>query len=343
MRNAFVLLCLTVWWSVSAQLPAFDPTQQPAAPDYALEKNWSALPFHKDEADRIPKSETWVSDSAKQVDVFYIYPTLYMKGKTWNADLEDKNLNKRLDTKPVRYQASVFNASCRVYAPRYRQSIIDVFYDSTSNGTNSLAFAYEDVKRAFEYYLKHYNAGRPFIIASHSQGTYHARRLLKEMLDGTELSKRMVAAYTIGYEINEGMYTVIKPCGNATTTGCYITWASYKKGFEPTGSDLQLAGDVCINPLTWNSDSAAADATRSKGGMLLNFAKRYSNACATQIHHHLLWVDTRMPIVSSMNNLHIADYNLFWYDIRENVAERVKTFLNNNQTTKHSNNKTTKQ
>jgi hypothetical protein len=327
MRSVLLFSCLTVCFCVSAQLPAFDPAQQPAAPDYSLEKNWSALPFRTDEADRIPKWEEWISDSLKAVDVFYIYPTLYMKGKTWNADTENKKLNKRLDTKPVRYQASVFNASCRVYAPRYRQSIIDVFYDSTSNGKNSLAFAYDDVKRAFEYYLKHYNAGRPFIIASHSQGTYHARRLLKEMLDGTELSKRMVAAYAIGYALTDTMFTALKPCGNATETGCYITWASYKNGFEPTESDLQLAGNICINPVTWSRDTASVAGHYHKGTLLLNFGKRYEKACRTQIHNNILWVDNRLPIVSSMNNLHIADYNLFWFDIRDNVAERVKEYL----------------
>jgi hypothetical protein len=327
MKNAFVVMCLVVSFCVSAQLPAFNPAQQPAAPDYSLEKNWSALPFRKDEADKIPKWETWVSDSLKEVDVFYIYPTLYMKGKTWNADVEDKKLNRRIDTKPVRYQASVFNASCRVYAPRYRQSIIDVFYDSTSNGKNSLAFAYDDVKRAFEYYLKHYNAGRPFIIASHSQGTYHARRLLKEMLDGTELSKRMVAAYAIGFALYDTMYTVLKPCENATQTGCFITWASYKKGYEPQSADRQLAGNICINPVTWSRDTMPVEVYFSKGTLLLDFSKRYEKACRTQIHNNVLWVENHLPIVGSMNNLHIADYNLFWFDIRDNVAQRVKEYL----------------
>ncbi len=37
--------------------------------------------------------------------------------------------------------------------------------------------AYEDLKTAFENYLKHYNKGRPIIIASHSQGSLHALRL----------------------------------------------------------------------------------------------------------------------------------------------------------------------
>jgi len=28
--------------------------------------------------------------------------------------------------------------------------------------------------------------------------------------------------------------------------------------------------------------------------------------------------------VRSFNVMHIADYNLFWYDMRKNVADRIK-------------------
>ena len=84
--NLLLILFLS-FCAHAQQLGAFDPKDQPAAPDYSLEKNWSALPFHFDAADVIPSSETWKSDSLKNVDVFYIYPTVYMSGKTWNADL----------------------------------------------------------------------------------------------------------------------------------------------------------------------------------------------------------------------------------------------------------------
>src|SRR5437870_3491972 len=110
---AFMLLTVLS----QAQPGVFNAADQPAAPDYSQEKNWSALPFHEDAADEIPSSETWVNDSLKQADVFYIYPTIYMKGKSWNADVNNKTLNKKIDNKPVKYQATVFNNSARVYAP----------------------------------------------------------------------------------------------------------------------------------------------------------------------------------------------------------------------------------
>jgi hypothetical protein len=322
-RSLLVITILLNAMNISAQLPAFDPKDQPAAPDYANEKYWNALPFRNDAADVIPASEQWVNDSLKDVDVFYIYPTIYMSGPTWNADVNNKKLNKRIDSKPVRYQASVFNASCRVYSPRYRQSIIASFSDK-NDGVKSLEFAYQDVKRAFQYYMEHYNHGRPVIIASHSQGTYHARKLLKEFFDTTALRRQLVAAYVIGFGFNEKSYTNLKPCTNATQTGCYITWASFKKGFEPGGSPLY--DNVCVNPVTWNRDTIQVDRSKSVGGILLNFNKEYAQACETQIHNNFLWVDTHIPIVRSFRNMHIADYNLFWFDIRKNVADRVAVF-----------------
>lgn len=328
MRILCFACCVMLIRPVFGQVPEkFDAKEQPAAPDYSQEKHWSVLPFRQDAADKIPDWETWVDDSLKQVDVFYIHPTMYMKGKTWNADVDDKKLNKRVDTKPIQYQASVFNASCRVYAPRYRQSIIDVFKDKKDEGAKSLAFAYDDVKRAFEYYLKNYNSGRPFIIASHSQGTHHSRRLLKEMIDNNpKLRQQMVAAYAIGFAIYDTMYTVLKPCHNATETGCYITWSSYKSNFVPEPDDV-LVGNVCVNPVTWTRDTAIVSADLSKGTLLLNFNRKYERACGTQIHNNILWVNNSLPLVRSVNVLHIADYNLFWFDIRHNVADRIKAYL----------------
>ncbi len=322
MKSLNLLAFLFLALGLSAQ--KFDGAKQPAAPDYSKESSWSALPFREDAADKIPDDERWVSDSLKDVDVFYIYPTLYMSGKTWNEDLANAKLNKSIDNKPVKYQASVFNASCRVYAPRYRQAKIKAFYDK-EDGEKALDFAYQDVKRAFQYYLDHYNHGRPIIIASHSQGTRHARYLLKDFFDGTELQKRLVAAYVVGFRFDENMYTSLKPCNNATQTGCYVTWASFKKGYIPFKS-LALFGTVCVNPVTWNRDTIAIDKSKSMGAILLDFNKKYDGACGTEIHKGYLWVDAHLPIVRSWTVLHIADYNLFWYDIRKNVADRVKAF-----------------
>ena len=231
--------------ALSKPLSPFSASDQPKAPDYSNIKYWSALPFRNDAADLTPKNESWIDDSLKNADVFYIYPTLYSKGKTWNADVDNKKLNKRLDNFPVKYQASIFNQAARVYAPRYRQAIIDSYFDTIGNGKGALDFAYEDVKNAFEYYLKNYNQGRPIIIASHSQGTTHCRRLLKDYFDTPDMKARLVCAYIVGYEIDTLNYSIISPCSNATETNCYVTWSTFKDEFQYKDK-LHYFGNICI-------------------------------------------------------------------------------------------------
>lgn len=316
----FLLLCI----SLKAQLSYFDPQVQPVAPDYSQERNWAALPFRSDAADMIPTFEKWVDDSLKAADVFFIYPTVYMKGETWNADVNDKRLDKKIDKKPLRYQASVFNQSCRVFAPLYRQASMQAIYKKEI-AAKSLPFAYEDVKRAFQYYLLHYNNGRPIIIASHSQGSYHALKLLSEFFDTTALRNNLVCAYVVGWGVTDTLFTNLKPCNNGNRTECYNTWASFKEGYDPGKSVLY--GNVCVNPVTWNRDTVAVDAARCEGSLLLSFNKRYDHICATQIHNNYLWVKSDLPIIRSANNLHVGDYNLFWFDIRKNVKDRIAAFL----------------
>lgn len=334
MKSIYCILILLIASSFASvardnKLPPFDVNRIPTAPDYGNEKYWSALPFRQDAADVIPNTETWVSDSLKQVDVFYIYPTIFTKGKEWNADLADEKLNQRIDEKPVRYQASVFNATCRVYAPRYRQAIVDVFFkDSLMDSEKALELAYSDVKAAFEYYLKHYNQGRPIIIAGHSQGSWHTRRLLREYFDNTALQKQLVAGYIIGYNVREDMYKVLRRCTDADNTGCYVTWMSYKTGHMP---EWKITKDTeGVNPLTWSTAPGTAEASLSKGAILLNFNKPRvgkTSAALEMKGGQILAVKTQMPVARLMNNMHILDYNLFWYDIRENVRQRVEAYL----------------
>ncbi len=326
MKSFYPLLLLSAlfWAGCSHTLPAFKAENQPAAPDYSNEDNWLGLPFRDDAVDVVPKYIETVNDSLKQVDVFYIYPTLYRKGDTWNADLSDTKLNRKIDNLPVKFQATVFNEMGRVYAPRYRQATYKSFTDST-DGPKALAFAYQDVKAAFEYYMEHYNQGRPIIIAGHSQGTYHTRLLLKEYFDTPEMKQQLVCAYIVGYAIYPEQYEVLTPCKEANETNCYVTWSSFDENFyyPDTAKDL-LVGKVIVNPITWNIDTTEA---QGKGAFLLKLNRKNLFKTSARIHHNMLWVDTKTPLFRRTNILHILDYNLFWHDIRQNVKLRVNTYL----------------
>lgn len=322
----FVSLIVLVSSCCSSTLPAFDAADQPPAPDYTNEAHWSALPFREDAADVVPHGENWISDSAKPVDVFYVYPTIYRNGETWNADVADEKLNKKIDKLPVRLQASVFNKTGRVYAPRYRQSDVDAFYsEHREEGAKALEFAYQDVKAAFEYFLEHYNNDRPIVLASHSQGTWHLRKLVQDYFDGTELQNRLVCAYIVGYAIYPEWYKEINLCGTPDATNCYVTWSSFEAGYEyPKADEDILVGDTLVNPISWTTDTEPATADAA---VLLNPAKKKTWQTTAWIDGDQLAVDTRLLFMRRRNNLHLVDYNLFWYSIRANAETRVNAYL----------------
>lgn len=325
-----LLFFLTATNIVRAQRTDFDSEIHAAPPDYSLSENWAALPFRNDLADVLPKGESWVSDSVKQVDVFYVHPTIYQKGRLWNADLTDNKLNRKVDKWPVRLQASVFNASCRVYTPRYRQAVVDVFYNPSTDGQRALDLAYADVKKAFQYFLTHYSDSRPFIIAGHSQGTYHTVRLLQEMIDTTILRERLVAAYVVGLTVNEQMYENLHMCASPTETGCYLSWMSYREGYQPKWEYHKTT--ECVNPLTWSRDTAYISEFKSLGTVVFNPKRIRQKRTSARIVKHdgeILWVKTRAPWFQVMKNLHVADYGLFYMDIRANVKQRVDAYLKN--------------
>jgi hypothetical protein len=198
--------------------------------------NWAAHPWKTDPSDSIPDplKKNYYKDSL--VDVFFIHPTTYTQKRfaDWNASLDDAALNKKTDESSILYQASVFNESNRVFAPRYRQAHIKSFFIDENISNAYFDIAYSDIKDAFQFYLDHYNNGRPIIIAGHSQGTKHAGRLLKEFFDGKPLQAKLVCAYLIGMPVPENYFSEINPCKDSSATGCFVSWRTFKKGYIPT-------------------------------------------------------------------------------------------------------------
>jgi len=295
-------------------------------PDYSVEKNWAVLPFREDAADVVPKDEEWISDSLKTVDVFFVYPTIYTKGSNWLVSVDDKKWNKKIDKTAIRFQASTFNKTGRVYSPRYRQAILHSFVDDTGNGREALDYCYSDVKAAFEYYMEHYNQGRPIVLAAHSQGTFHARQLMKEFFDNPKDKEQLVCAYLVGFRVDEGDYEFIKFCDEPDETNCYVGWATYKEGhkpnFKPRIIDFVMA-NKSVNPISWQTDTLEAE---SKSAVLLGIEKKKRFKTKARVKDGLVWVKTKTPIARRWTNLHVMDYNLFWNDIRENVALRVEKY-----------------
>jgi hypothetical protein len=72
----------------------------------------------------------------------------------WNQPIGSASADEQVKYIHLASQASVFNESCRVYAPQYRQATIGAMGAlSKVNGRKALTLAYGDVKRAFYHFL----------------------------------------------------------------------------------------------------------------------------------------------------------------------------------------------
>lgn len=342
MKNFFIMM-LFAFFGINlteAQTleESFKEQKQTDAPIYSDEFYWSALPWREDAPDSIPDPQYVNRQDSAIVDVFYVHPTTITKnyGK-WNQDLSDKKQNNKVDNLPVKLQASVFNGSARVFAPRYRQANYEAFMELGSENSNlALGLAYQDVKAAFLYYLENWNNGRPFIIAGHSQGTFHEITLVKELIDTTALLEQMVAAYLVGMPIKDGDFENCKPCLNATATNCFISWNTMKKKNYPDFYEDYFEGAICQNPLSWECNADYISDEKHKGLVPREFKLVGKKRYGAQVHEGILWVDAvnipGIPFTKMVKNWHIGDYNLFYGNIRENVNLRVAEYLKNNKT-----------
>lgn len=302
-------------------------------PDYSDLTFWAAHPYKKDPSDSIPpflKNEQ--RDST--VDVFFLHPTSLtdpsLKGIVWNAAINDAGLNAKTDYSSILYQASIFNGSCRVFAPRYRQAHLFSFFSTdTAKNNEALSFAYQDVKTAFQYYLQHYNNGRPILLAGHSQGTVHAARLLKDFFENSALANQLVAAYLIGMGIPQNYFVTIPVCDSAGQTNCFVSWRTFRDGYVEDYVKKETTPVAVVNPLSWTTSDSAISRKQNQGSVLYNFNKQYKYANGARIANHVIWTNRpRFPFgfLIKTKNYHVGDYNLFYRSVRENVKIRVAAY-----------------
>lgn len=269
----------------------------------------------------------------QQADVFFVYPTLLTNKRDprWNAPINDSIINADVLKWVVPYQAAAWATAARLFVPYYRQNHYRAFFEPYLNqgGTTAKALAYNDVKNAFEYYLKHENKGNPIILAGHSQGAIHLKKLLQEFFDGTELHQQLVAAYLVGARVKKNEFTSLQPLSSPTATGGYISWNSYKMGKLPKYADW-YKGAVTTNPITWDSTSSSDFADHK--GLLYYNQEMIANCLKAHVTDGLLWVSLpKVPKrfwVSFLNDYHRFDITFFWEDINQNAQQRVKAFLN---------------
>ncbi len=318
----------------------FDESQAPTAPDYSQDKFWAALPERGDNADIVPDGTNEQDRQADaRFDVFYIHPTSYLLGGNWNGKADDWLSSLITDYGVLPQQAAAYNGVARVFAPRYRQASqgSQMRPLSEEDLEKTLTLALSDVIRAFDYFLDHYNKGRPFLIASHSQGTTHAVPLLQYLYANRPQDvQRFVAGYLIGNTVVESDLSPWLPvCETATDTGCYLSWNSVLEGGD--GSHWQNKGKpVCVNPLSWRRDHMAVGKEENLGSLPLTgpyfLSAPHPAQTGARCEDGILWINAPQArgytkALFPGGGYHAYDYNLFWMNIRANLRERTQAYL----------------
>lgn len=286
----------------------------------------------------------------KSVDVFYVYPTVYVGKTPQNMDVFDPQMRKIVQG-PLISQAGVYSSHANLYAPFYRQQSADTQSMEPNNGGRDafvdplFLMGYQDVERAFDYYIKHLNPDRPFILAGHSQGSMVVIHLLRNRLQDPTLQKRMVAAYPIGYTVKNSdlaRYPWMKLAQSETDTGVIITFNT--EGKNAKGSPVLLTDAVTINPLNWKTDGTPAARTANIGAVFFNegasevleeiphFAGAYIDAKTGA----LIATDIQTPKSDKIDLVHIGrwpaevyhqyDYAFWFGNLKANVKKRIEAY-----------------
>ncbi len=335
---AYYIMILQVVFNISCKTPDYSTRAEysfiskDGKPDYSDMSYWAAHPWKKDPSDSIPLPLQSNESNDSLADVFFIHPTTLVssRDKRLNAPIDDKKLNAKTDFTSMLYQASAFNENTRIFAPRYRQTHIRAFFSNSAENDSLFALAYSDVKDAFEFYLRHYNGGRPIIIAAHSQGTKHAAQLLKDYFDAGSMQQKLICAYLIGLPVPENYFQKISACNAPDKTGCFVSWRSYKRGY----TDTQFVAKekfkaIVVNPLTWTTANDYAPRSLNTGSILKNFNKLKKGVADAQINGNVLWMAKPRffgNFLLTTRNYHIGDINLFYNNIRQNVKQRISAY-----------------
>ncbi|MBJ05367.1 MAG: hypothetical protein CMP65_05665 [Flavobacteriales bacterium] len=295
--------------------------------DYANKKNWAFNADIDDFSHLLPNRYKNLLNTKYPVDVFYIHPTTLFKSTNWNADTSFFNQNRVIE-QCLENQASVFAGITNIYAPHYREMHIHSYSD-TINGYKAFEVAYKDVLNAFKYYIKNINKGK-FIIASHSQGTNHAKRLINEYISkDTILKNKLILSYLIGMDIHVDELN-IPICINENDVNCFLTWRCFNEDYYPInwkyGEEI-----LCSNPISYKRDDNWTTKNQHKGILLPNQKIFFKKTISAKSHQGLLWIKYPKNIFLKKyksNSYHKADYNLFWVNMRENLEQRLSNLHN---------------
>ena len=294
------------------------------ATDYSIPSHWMAVP----------------AATNKPVDVFYFYPTSWTSTNP-NPEVCAIDNPSMLAQAPqqLAIQATAFETVGNIFAPFYRQSNL-----VTNAPTIVAGIPTTDGMAAFDYYLRHFNHGRPFILCGHSQGANVLNNLLAQyMKTHPAVLARMIVAYVIGYPVT-AQYLADNPylkfAEGPGDTGVIVSYNTEAPGIPPGMNPVLwgLVGTV-INPLTWTRTETLAATNQGFGSFMpgtngvYGYVPQYADA-RIDISKGVLICSTantnalgRINALAGYGIFHIFDYPFYYFNLRSNAVQRTQNFL----------------
>ena len=308
--------------------------------DYSKAENWLALPAVRE----------------CSADVIYFYPTAYART---SPDVQplicavgDAGMRAEA-AKVFKKQATAFETAADIYAPFYRQAdgmyALALSEDERDALLSGAPLA--DAEAALDHYFTHYNDGRPYILAAHSQGSNVLRLLLADyMKKHPDRYKNMAAAYVIGYSIDKKYLAEnanLKFAERADDTGVIISYnteAPVVAGNDP----VWLKGSIAVNPISWTRGAAKVSPADNLGSLTKELDGGALSLDVPGIADAYLNLERGTVVCSSVErskyetpagNTHLFgsgiyhgwDYGFYYMNIRQNAKERIKAFLSQNK------------
>lgn len=303
--------------------------------DYSNPGNWL----------NIPSQDTF------GIDIFYLYPTAYKKGANsgdTNICAIDNSTMRKGALSAYNRTATAFETVGNIYAPFYRQADAQYIFSLPADSAQMVIgdIPASDAIAAFDYYLKNYNKGRPFILAGHSQGSNILLFLLSDYLRNNPAYERMIAAYVIGYTVTDKYLSANPPLKFAEGPDDLGVIISYNtEAANAIGNPVVLPSALCINPILWIRGEATAETSEGLGSWMPDqtgkFKKvpQYADAtisttasgakvlvCKTANENEIAIIDSLSGFPVGV--YHSFDYPFYYFNIRENAANRVNRYLN---------------
>lgn len=318
----------------TTQNPAsFEITELAGTPsDYSTKENWMRIP-----------------EITHEVDTIYLYPTSYLDDSENAKPICDIDNQQMRDRAMLIYenQGTAFEESTNVFAPFYRQSNIYEVMDLSHKELEEYQEREQrtDIYAALDYYFEHYNEGRPFIVAGHSQGSIMTKIVLGEYMQAhPEYYERMVAAYPIGFSITETFleeHPYLKFAEGADDTGVIVSWNTEGAGNKEQFNLVVEPGAISINPINWKRDDTYAGFEENLGSRILN-AETGEYEIINGVADAQVDTERGVVICTAKNvgysqpelfgpeSLHGHDYDFYYENLRENVKTRVEAYLKQN-------------